>query len=158
MPRGVVDHAGLKSAASEAIRGLEPKPGRPFNLTKIGHVVLMASDVQRSAAFYTGVLGFRVSDVYPETMMKGRMVFMRCAADHHGVALAGAAPAARSRSNSAIPTAIGWRSTGAWTRSAPTAGCGRRRSGANASRSKRRSPTRRLARILHGEFDFFESE
>ena len=94
MPRGVVDHAGLKSAASEAIRSLEPRPGRPFNLTKIGHVVLMASDVQRSAAFYTGVLGFRVSDVYPETMMKGRMVFMRCAADHHGVALVGAAPGA----------------------------------------------------------------
>ncbi len=27
-------------------------------------------------------------------MMKGRMVFMRCAADHHGVALVGAAPGA----------------------------------------------------------------
>ena len=94
MPRGVVDHAGLKSAASEAIRSLEPKPGRSFNLTKIGHVVLMCTDLQRSVAFYTGVLGFRVSDVYPETMMNGRMVFMRCAADHHGVALVGAAPGA----------------------------------------------------------------
>ncbi len=94
MPRGVVDKDGLASPQSRALRALEPRPGRPFALTKIGHVVLMVSDIERSARFYTGVLGFRVSDVYPETMMKGRMVFMRCAADHHGVALVGAAPGA----------------------------------------------------------------
>jgi catechol 2,3-dioxygenase-like lactoylglutathione lyase family enzyme len=94
MPKGVVDHEGMKSAASRALRDLQPKAGRPFKLTKIGHVVLMSADLKRSAEFYTGVLGFRVSDVYPETMMKGRMVFMRCAADHHGVALVGAAPGA----------------------------------------------------------------
>jgi len=94
MPRGVVDYEGLKSPASEQLRALAPKPGRPFSLTKIGHVVLMVSDLERSTRFYTEVLGFRVSDVYPETMMKGRMVFMRCAADHHGVALVGAAPSA----------------------------------------------------------------
>jgi catechol 2,3-dioxygenase-like lactoylglutathione lyase family enzyme len=94
MPRGIVDYAGLKSSASQALRDLAPKAGLPFRLTKIGHVVLMSADLPRSVAFYTGVLGFRVSDVYPETMMKGRMVFMRCAADHHGVALVGAAPGA----------------------------------------------------------------
>lgn len=93
MPKGVVDFEGLGSPASQAIRDLKAKPGRPFDLTKIGHVVLMTHDLQRSVEFYTGVLGFKVSDVYPETMMKGRMVFMRCAADHHGVALVGAAPA-----------------------------------------------------------------
>jgi catechol 2,3-dioxygenase len=91
MPKGVVDLEGLKSPQSRALRDLLPKPGRPFSLTKIGHVVLMSTDLARSVAFYTGVLGFRVSDVYPGTMMKGRMVFMRCAADHHGVALVGAA-------------------------------------------------------------------
>ena len=90
MPKGVVDLEGLRSPASQAIRDLQPKPGRPFQLTKIGHVVLMSTDLERSVKFYTGLLGFRVSDVYPETMMKGRMVFMRCAADHHGVALVGA--------------------------------------------------------------------
>jgi catechol 2,3-dioxygenase-like lactoylglutathione lyase family enzyme len=94
MARGIVDYAGLKSSESQALRDLAPEPGRPFNLTKIGHVVLMTADLQRSVAFYAGVLGFRVSDVYPETMMKGRMVFMRCASDHHGVALVGAAPRA----------------------------------------------------------------
>jgi len=94
MPRGVVDYEGLKSPASEDLRAMQPKAGRPFSLAKIGHVVLMVQDIERSTRFYTGVLGFRVSDVYPETMMKGRMVFMRCASDHHGVALVGAAPGA----------------------------------------------------------------
>jgi catechol 2,3-dioxygenase len=92
MPKGIVDYEGMKSPQSQALRDLQPKAGRPFNLNKIGHVVLMTADLERSVKFYTGVLGFRVSDVYPETMMKGRMVFMRCAADHHGVALVGAAP------------------------------------------------------------------
>ena len=65
-------------------------PARPpFRIRKIGHVVLRARDLQRSVAFYTKVLGFRVSDVYPEEMMPGGMVFMRCNADHHGIALVG---------------------------------------------------------------------
>ena len=92
MPRGVVDFEGLRSHENQALRKLGPRADLPFRLTKIGHVVLMASDLKRSVEFYTGVLGFRVSDVYPETMMKGGMVFMRCAADHHGVALVGGAP------------------------------------------------------------------
>lgn len=92
MPKGVVDYEGLRSPESQALRELRPRGDLPFKLTKIGHVVLMSTDLRRSVEFYTGVLGFRVSDVYPETMMKGRMVFMRCAADHHGVALVGAAP------------------------------------------------------------------
>ena len=94
MPKGIVDVDGMKSPQSQALRDLQPKAGRPFSLNKIGHVVLMTADLDRSVRFYTGVLGFRVSDVYPETMMKGRMVFMRCAADHHGVALVGQAPGA----------------------------------------------------------------
>jgi catechol 2,3-dioxygenase-like lactoylglutathione lyase family enzyme len=97
MPKGIVDYEGMQSAASKALRELQPKAGRPFELTKIGHVVLMTADLERAVKFYTGVLGFRVSDVYPETMMKGRMVFMRCAADHHGVALVGQAPGASSQ-------------------------------------------------------------
>ena len=61
----------------------------PFRIRKIGHVVLRAKDLERSVAFYTRVLGFRVSDIYPEEMMPGGMVFMRCNADHHGLALVG---------------------------------------------------------------------
>ena len=63
--------------------------GLPFRIQKIGHVVLRASDLQRSVEFYTQVLGFKISDVYPEEMVPGGMVFMRCNPDHHGVALVG---------------------------------------------------------------------
>ena len=63
----------------------------PFSLNKIGHVVLRVSDLARSVEFYTGVLGFRVSDIYGEDMMPGGMVFMRCNTDHHGIALVGGA-------------------------------------------------------------------
>jgi catechol 2,3-dioxygenase len=72
--------------------------GPPFRIRKIGHVVLRARDLQRSVAFYTKVLGFQVSDVYPEEMMPGGMVFMRCNADHHGIALVGGMGAASSAS------------------------------------------------------------
>lgn len=61
----------------------------PFQVRKIGHVVLRVRDLQKSVDFYTGVLGFKVSDVYPEDMMPGGMVFMRFGGDHHGVALVG---------------------------------------------------------------------
>ena len=61
----------------------------PFAVRKIGHVVLRVTDLARSVDFYTRVLGFKVSDVYPEDMMPGGMVFMRFGSDHHGVALVG---------------------------------------------------------------------
>ncbi|MGH8708296.1 MAG: VOC family protein [Burkholderiales bacterium] len=98
MPRDIVDLEGLESPAAMALRRLAPPPDLPFAIAKLGHVVLMVKDLERATAFYTGVLGFRVSDVYPESMMQGGMVFLRCNSDHHSVALvggAGSAPAAR---------------------------------------------------------------
>jgi catechol 2,3-dioxygenase len=89
MPRGVVDLEGLKSPEAQALRRLAPPAGLPFKVQKLGHVVLRVKDLQRSVAFYTKVLGFHVSDVYPETMMKGGMAFLRCNADHHCLALVG---------------------------------------------------------------------
>lgn len=89
MPRGVVDLEGLNSPAANALRRMAPPADLPFGLAKLGHVVLKVKDLERSVAFYTGLLGFRVSDVYPETMMKGGMVFLRCNADHHCLALVG---------------------------------------------------------------------
>jgi catechol 2,3-dioxygenase-like lactoylglutathione lyase family enzyme len=91
MPRGVVDLEGLNSPAANTLRRMAPPADLPFGLAKLGHVVLKVKDLQRSVAFYTGVLGFHVSDVYPETMMKGGMVFLRCNADHHCLALVGGA-------------------------------------------------------------------
>jgi len=96
MPRDVVDHEGLKSPAAQALRETTAQPAPPFAMRKIGHVVLRLHDLRSSVDFYVGVLGFRVSDVYPDTMMKGGMVFLRCNTDHHCLALVGGAPATGS--------------------------------------------------------------
>jgi catechol 2,3-dioxygenase-like lactoylglutathione lyase family enzyme len=61
----------------------------PFALRKIGHVVLNVTDLEASVRFYTEVLGLLVSDRYPDSMVAGGMVFLRCNTDHHGVALVG---------------------------------------------------------------------
>ena len=73
----------------EKLKQLKRPQGLPFRIGKIGHVVLNCSDMKRSVEFYTQVLGFQVSDVYPESMVPGGMVFMRVGPDHHGVALVG---------------------------------------------------------------------
>lgn len=71
----------------DSVAQMERPRGMPFSLTKIGHVALYVSDIERSARFYVDVLGFRVSDVYGDDMMPGGAVFLRCSPDHHGVAL-----------------------------------------------------------------------
>jgi catechol 2,3-dioxygenase-like lactoylglutathione lyase family enzyme len=47
---------------------------------KLGHVAYRVRDVQQVVKFYTGVLGFRVSDWRDETF-----AFLRCGPDHHTV-------------------------------------------------------------------------
>lgn len=69
---------------------LDPTP--PFDLRKLGHVVLNVSDLEASVRFYREVLGLRISDRYPTSMVPGGMVFLRFHTDHHGVALVGGAP------------------------------------------------------------------
>jgi catechol 2,3-dioxygenase-like lactoylglutathione lyase family enzyme len=64
---------------------------RPFQLRRLGHVVLNVTDLDAAVRFYTELLGLAVSDRYPDSMVPGGMVFMRCNADHHGVALVGGA-------------------------------------------------------------------
>jgi catechol 2,3-dioxygenase len=73
----------------EGIKRHRRPHGLPFRLAKLGHAVLNVTDLERSVRFYTQILGFEVSDAYPEAMMPGGMVFLRCNADHHGVALVG---------------------------------------------------------------------
>ena len=73
----------------DRVRSLKRPRGLPFHIGKLGHVVLNVRDVERSARFYTEVLGFEISDVYPEEMVRGGMVFLRCNPDHHGIALVG---------------------------------------------------------------------
>lgn len=78
---------------ADQLKTLKRPQGLPFRIGKIGHVVLNVTDMERSVRFYTQILGFQVSDVYPEAMVPGGMVFMRCNSDHHGVALVGEMPA-----------------------------------------------------------------
>jgi hypothetical protein len=52
--------------------------GMPFRIGKIGHVVINVRDIAQSLRFYTEVLGFEVSDIYPDEMVPGGMAF--CAA------------------------------------------------------------------------------
>src|SRR5262245_47435557 len=73
----------------DRVKSLQRQEGHPFRIGKLGHVVLNVRDVERSARFYTDVLGFEISDVYPEDMVPGGMVFLRCNPDHHGIALVG---------------------------------------------------------------------
>ncbi|MGH7092435.1 MAG: VOC family protein, partial [Stellaceae bacterium] len=68
--------------------------GLPFRIGRLGHVVLNVRDVARSVRFYTQVLGFEISDLYPEDMVPGGMAFLRCNPDHHGIALVGSLGAA----------------------------------------------------------------
>ena len=74
----------------EKLKSMTPPAGMDFHIAKVGHVVLQVTNLERSTDFYTRVLGFKVSDVYPEDMMPGGMVFLRCNTDHHCLALVGA--------------------------------------------------------------------
>jgi catechol 2,3-dioxygenase-like lactoylglutathione lyase family enzyme len=55
--------------------------GRPAVPRKIAHVVLNTVDIDAACAFYSGVLGMRVSD-----WSEHQMAFLRCNADHHVIA------------------------------------------------------------------------
>jgi catechol 2,3-dioxygenase-like lactoylglutathione lyase family enzyme len=72
----------------------------PFQLRKIGHVVLNVSDLEASTRFYTEVLGLEITERYSDSLRPGGVVFLRVNADHHGVALfGGAARVAKSSLN-----------------------------------------------------------
>jgi len=91
MARGIVDYEALKSDEIQRLKNQPATEDPPFRVTKIGHVVLNVTDIERSLDFYTRVMGFEVSDVYPDSMMPGRMAFLRFSEDHHGIALVGGA-------------------------------------------------------------------
>jgi catechol 2,3-dioxygenase-like lactoylglutathione lyase family enzyme len=73
----------------DALKKLARPKGMAFRIGKLGHVVINVRDVACSMRFYTEVLGFEVSDVYPDEMVPGGMAFLRCNPDHHGIALVG---------------------------------------------------------------------
>jgi 2,3-dihydroxy-p-cumate/2,3-dihydroxybenzoate 3,4-dioxygenase len=64
---------------------------RDLNVLRLGHVLLTVKDTQRSHDFYTGVLGFRLSDwVYIDDNI--RLCFLRCNERHHSLAFAPCMP------------------------------------------------------------------
>lgn len=72
---------------SDAITAMKRPNGLPFRIGKIGHVAMYVKDLERSARFYTEILGFQVSDVVQPGRLPGGAIFLRCNTDHHGVAL-----------------------------------------------------------------------
>lgn len=73
---------------SDAIAALRRPVGLPFRIGKVGHVGIYCQDLERSARFYTEVLGFQVTDtIAPGHERAGGAVFLRCATDHHAIAL-----------------------------------------------------------------------
>lgn len=98
MARGIVDYEALKSHKIQCLKNQPATGDTPFRMIKIGHVVLKVADIERALDFYTHVMGFEVSDVYPDSMTPGRMAFLRFSEGHHGIALVGDAEAeSRSR-------------------------------------------------------------
>jgi 2,3-dihydroxybiphenyl 1,2-dioxygenase len=68
-------------------RGVRFKTGRGG----LGHVVLVAQDIEAQEEFYREVLGFRVSDYIHTEPVPGKpldLTFMRCNSRHHSLALA----------------------------------------------------------------------
>ena len=90
LQRDRADYAGVdRDPVVRKLRRHARPGGLGFQLRKIGHVVLNCRDLERSIRFYTEVLGFQVSDVYPGEMVPGGMAFLRCNTDHHGIGLVG---------------------------------------------------------------------
>lgn len=81
-PGGGADPSGFDRA--EGARGTDDHGAAPA----MGHVVLASPNLEASEAFYRDQLGFRATD----RTARG-MVFLRCNADHHSLAIASTASA-----------------------------------------------------------------
>jgi len=67
------------------------RANRDVSVLRLGHVLLTVKDTQRSHDFYTGVLGFRLSDwVLIDDNI--RLCFLRCNERHHAMAFAPCIP------------------------------------------------------------------
>ena len=70
---------------------IAPPKTTPINVRKLGHLVYEVSDVERTTAFWTEILNFTVSDTNEQGM-----VCLRCASDHHSIALVPSKKTARA--------------------------------------------------------------
>ncbi len=58
-------------------------PANDVRPLKFGHITFMAKDLETSLAFYTELLGFRISD----TLEDDSLAWIRCNQEHHGIAI-----------------------------------------------------------------------
>ena len=85
------DGHGLALAHGFEIDQAPVRYTRDLNVLRLGHVLLTVKDTQRSHDFYTGILGFRLSDwVYIDDNI--RLCFLRCNERHHSLAFAPCIP------------------------------------------------------------------
>jgi 2,3-dihydroxybiphenyl 1,2-dioxygenase len=68
-----------------------PRYTREVKMVGMGHVLLTVANTQRSHDFYTGILGFRLSD-WVDINEHVRLCFLRCNARHHSIAFAPCMP------------------------------------------------------------------
>ncbi|MDP9013729.1 MAG: VOC family protein [Pseudomonadota bacterium] len=98
---GLIKFRDPEGLASEAYYGPLQRTNDPFSSPRgvrfktgrggLGHVVLVAHDIQAQEDFYREVLGFRVSDYIHTEVVPGKpldLTFMRCNSRHHSLALA----------------------------------------------------------------------
>jgi catechol 2,3-dioxygenase-like lactoylglutathione lyase family enzyme len=69
----------VEVSAARVASGVEPSP-ETIGPRKLGHIAFKVADVQKATDFFTGILGFRVSD-----WMGDFFSFLRCGPDHHTV-------------------------------------------------------------------------
>ena len=64
-----------------------------ISVSRVGHIVIRVSDIDRALDFYTGVLGLH--EVARRDFGEGPMVFLSTGHAHHDIALVAAGPVAR---------------------------------------------------------------
>jgi catechol 2,3-dioxygenase len=69
----------------------------PLSVSKVGHIVLRVSDLDRALEFYSGVLGLR--EVARRDFGEGPMVFLSTGNSHHDIALVETGAGAAVRGN-----------------------------------------------------------
>jgi 2,3-dihydroxy-p-cumate/2,3-dihydroxybenzoate 3,4-dioxygenase len=97
--RRVTDFIEFSDPDSHALSltyGFEPvtdpvRYTRELRVVGLGHVLLTVADTQRAHDFYTGVLGFRLSD-WVNIDEHIRLCFLRCNERHHSIAFAPCMP------------------------------------------------------------------
>lgn len=71
-----------QAASSETMHPLSYQGTSPIKVNKLGHLVYEVSDIERSARFWSEVMGFHETE-----RNEIGMVFFRCGADHHAIGL-----------------------------------------------------------------------